>query len=182
MADYDHTEITVRDARGGEGMVSSGSGYASEAGAKVLREGGNAVDAAAATSLALSVAATPYSGVGGGGFMLVHMAERGESLMLDYRENSPAGAAPNLFTLDSDGNVTGDENHLGVKAPAVPGTFAGMAMALQKFGTMSLAQVAKHAVAYGRDGFAITPFLGWVLSNDVDKAETKFSRSDGSVP
>lgn len=178
MSEYDHTEIKVRDARGGEGMVSSGSGYASEAGAKVLREGGNAVDAAAATSLALSVAATPYSGVGGGGFMLVHMAERGESLMLDYRENSPAGAPADLFTLDADGNVTGDENHLGVKAPAVPGTFAGMAMALQKFGTMSLAQVAKHAVAYGRDGFAITPFLGWVLSNDVDMAETKFSRSE----
>ncbi len=178
MSDYDHTEIAVRDARGGEGMVSSGSGYASEAGARVLREGGNAVDAAAATSLALSVAATPYSGVGGGGFMLVHMEERGKSLMLDYRENSPAGAPGDLFNLDADGNVTGDENHLGVKAPAVPGTFAGMAMALEKFGTMSLAQVAEHAVAYGRDGFAITPFLGWVLSNDVDMAESKFSRSE----
>jgi gamma-glutamyltranspeptidase / glutathione hydrolase len=178
MSDYDHKEIKVRDARGGEGMVSSGSGYASEAGARVLRDGGNAVDAAAAVSLALSVTATPYSGIGGGGFMLVHMAERGESLMLDYRENSPAGAPADLFNLDADGEVTGDENHMGVKAPAVPGTFAGMAMALEKFGTMTLAQVAKHAVAYGRDGFAVTPFLGWVLSNDVDMAETKFARSE----
>ncbi len=178
MAAYDHTAIKVRDARGGAGMVSSGSGYASEAGAQVLRDGGNAVDAAAATSLALSVAATPYSGVGGGGFMLVHMAERDMSLMLDYRENSPAGAPADLFNLDDEGNVTGEENHLGVKAPAVPGTFAGMAMALEKFGTITLAQVARHAVAYGRDGFAITPFLGWVLGNDIDLAETKFNRSE----
>lgn len=175
---YDHTEIKVRDARGGAGMVSSGSRYASEAGAQVLRDGGNAVDAAVAVSLALSVAATPYSGVGGGGFMLVHMAERGESLMIDYRENSPAGAPADLFTLDADGEVTGDENHLGTKAPAVPGTFAGMAMALEKFGTMTMAQVARHAVAYGRDGFAITPFLGWVLEDDVDLALTKFGRSE----
>ena len=122
---YDHTAIAVRDARGGGGMVSSGSRHASEAGAQVLREGGNAVDAAVATSLALSVAATPFSGVGGGGFMLVHMAGRGESLMIDYRERAPAGAPPDLFRLGPDGGVLDDENHLSAKAPAVPGPSPG---------------------------------------------------------
>ena len=178
MTAYDHTAIGVRDARGGGGMVSSGSRYASEAGAQVLREGGNAVDAAVATSLALSVAATPFSGVGGGGFMLVHMAGRGESLMIDYRENSPAAAPANLFRLDPDGQVIGEENHLGAKAAAVPGTLAGMAMALDKFGTMTMAQVARRAVNYGREGFVITPFLGWVIDNDIDLALTKFRRSE----
>ena len=178
MTAYDHTVIGTRDARGGGGMVSSGSRYASLAGAGVLREGGNAVDAAVATSLALSVAATPFSGVGGGGFMLVYMAERGESLMIDYRENSPAAAPADLFRLGPDGQVIGEENHLGAKASAVPGTFAGMAMALEKFGTMTMAQVAKRAVAYGREGFAITPFLGWVIENDIDLALTKFRRSE----
>ena len=183
MTAYDHTAIGTREARGGRGMVSSGSRYASEAGAGVLREGGNAVDAAVATSLALSVAATPFSGVGGGGFMLVHMAERGESLMIDYRENSPAAAPADLFRLGPDSQVIDEENHLGAKASAVPGTFAGMAMALEKFGTMTMAQVAKRAVAYGREGFAITPFLGWVIENDIDLALTKFRRYEeaGSI-
>ena len=175
---YDHTAIAVRDARGGGGMVSSGSRHASEAGAQVLREGGNAVDAAVATSLALSVAATPFSGVGGGGFMLVHMAGRGESLMIDYRERAPAGAPPDLFRLGPDGGVLDDENHLSAKAPAVPGTFAGMDMALRKFGTMTMAQVARRAVAYGRDGFEITPFLDWVMRRDEDLALAKFGRSE----
>ena len=175
---YDPAAIRVRDARGGAGMVSSGSRYASEAGAQVLREGGNAVDAAVATSLALTVAATPFSGVGGGGFMLVHMAGRGESLMIDYRERAPAGAPPDLFRLDPGGAVMDEENHLGAKAPAVPGTFAGMDMALRKFGTMTMAQVARRAVAYGRDGFEITPFLDWVMARDEDLASAKFRRSE----
>ena len=175
---YDHTAIRVRDAHGGGGMVSSGSRYASEAGAQVLRDGGNAVDAAVATSLALSVTATPFSGIGGGGFMLVHMAGRCESLMIDYRESAPAAAPPDLFRLDSGGRVADEANHLGALAPAVPGTLAGMAMALSKFGTMTLAQVARSAIAYGREGFEITPFLGWVMANDIDLALTKFRRSD----
>ena len=67
----------------------------------MLRDGGHAVDAAVATSLALSVTATPFSGVGGGGFMLVHLVEPGESFMLDYRENAPAAAPPDLFNIDA---------------------------------------------------------------------------------
>ena len=175
---YDHTAISVRDAHGDRGMVSSGSRYASEAGAQILRDGGNAVDAAVATSLALSVAATPFSGVGGGGFMLVHMASRGESLMIDYRENSPAAAPPDLFRLDPSGAVLDEENHLGAKAPAVPGTFAGMDLALRKFGTMALSRVAGPAVAYGRDGFEITPFLDWVMARSEDLALAKLGRSE----
>ena len=144
----------------------------------MLREGGNAVDAAVATSLALSVTAPATSGIGGGGFMLIHMAERGESLMLDYRERAPAGAPADLFTLDANSEVTGQENHLGEKAAAVPGSVAGMAMALEKFGTMTMAQVAKRAVSHGRDGFKITPFLGWALETDCDLGVTKFRRSE----
>ena len=138
MQKYDHTNIKIRDAHGNKGMVSSGSKHASEAGAEVLRDGGNAVDAAVATSLALSVAATPFSGIGGGGFMMIHMADQNKSVMIDYRENAPQLAKDNLFDLDVENNVINEQNHLGEKATAVPGTFAGMSLALEKFGTMQL--------------------------------------------
>ena len=178
MQIYDHTKITTRDDRGNGGMVSSGSKHASEAGASILREGGNAIDAAVATSLALSVSATPFSGIGGGGFMMIHMAEQNKSVMIDYRENAPQLATGNLFDLDSKNNVLDEQNHLGEKAAAIPGTFAGMSMALEQFGTMKLSQVAKRAIELGKNGFEITPFLDWVMSTDSDLASTKFKRSE----
>ena len=178
MQKYDHTNIKIRDAHGNKGMVSSGSKHASEAGAEVLREGGNAVDAAVATSLALSVAATPFSGIGGGGFMMIHMADQNKSVMIDYRENAPQLAKGNLFDLDVENNVINEQNHLGEKAAAVPGTFAGMSLALEKFGTMKLSQVAKQAIDLGKNGFEVTPFLDWVMSTDSDLALTKFNRSE----
>lgn len=178
MGKYDHTKIKVRDDHGNAGMVSSGSKHASEAGASILRDGGNAVDAAAATSLALSVSATAFSGIGGGGFMMVHMADQNQSTMIDYRENAPSGASPDLFQTDAKGNVLNEQNHLGEKAAAVPGTLAGMAMALEKFGSMTLSQVADKAIDLGRNGFEITPFLGWVMNTDSDLTLTKFKRSE----
>ncbi|PZC43672.1 MAG: gamma-glutamyltranspeptidase / glutathione hydrolase [Chloroflexi bacterium] len=177
MKKYDHTKIKIRDAQGNKGMVSSGSNYASEAGAAILREGGNAVDAAVATSLALSVAATPFSGIGGGGFMMIHMADQNKSVMIDYRENAPQLAKSNMFDLDNENNVINEQNHLGEKAAAIPGTFAGMSLALEQFGTMQLNQVSKSAIELGKNGFEITPFLEWVMSTDSDLALTKLNRS-----
>tara|TARA_Y100000590_G_scaffold192251_1_gene218581 strand:- start:3052 stop:4662 length:1611 start_codon:yes stop_codon:yes gene_type:complete len=178
MQKYDHTKISNRDDRGNGGMVSSGSKHASEAGASILRQGGNAIDAAVATSLALSVSATPFSGIGGGGFMMIHLADQNKNIMIDYRENAPQLAKADLFDLDNQNNVVDEQNHLGEKAAAIPGTFAGMALALEKYGTMSMSQVANHAIDLGKNGFEITPFLDWVMSTDSDLALTKFKRSE----
>ena len=177
MKKYDHNEIKIRDDHGNKGMVSSGSKHASEAGAAIFREGGNAIDAAVATSLALSVSATPFSGIGGGGFMMIHMANQNKNVMIDYRENAPQLAKGNLFDLDSQNNVLDEQNHLGEKAAAIPGTLAGMSLALEKFGTMELSKVAKQAIELGKNGFEITPFLDWIMSTDSDLALTKFKRS-----
>ena len=155
-------------------MVSSASRYASEACVEVLKAGGNAVDAAVATALALSVAAPAFSGVGGGGFMLVHLAATRESHIVDYRETAPKLATPDMFRVGADGNVEGSENMMGYKAPGVPGSLAAMALALERFGTMPLSEVLKPAIRYAREGFVVGPFLGWVMDDNVDRAVDKF--------
>ena len=98
---------TSREASGENGAVSSVSPFASQAGLSVLKAGGNAVDAAVATALTLSVTAPSFSGIGGGGFMLVYLAEKGESHVVDYRETAPKRAAADMFEVGSDGEVIG---------------------------------------------------------------------------
>lgn len=123
------------------GMVASVHGLASEAGAEILRQGGNAVDAAVATGLALS-AVYPFAGsLGGGGFMIIHLADgsnggRGREVIIDYRETAPAAATKDMF-LGPDGQVlTGPGSSvLGWRASGVPGNVAGFAHALEKYGS-----------------------------------------------
>ena len=164
----------VRDSRGDKGVVSSASPYASQAGLSILRKGGNAVDAAVATSLSLGVVAPAFSGIGGGGFMLIHLASSGEDFIIDYRETAPKAAGPDLFRVGDDGEVVDGENSFGHKAVGVPGSFAGLAMALERYGTMSLKVVAHDAIEYARNGFDVTSFLGYVISGNIDSAMDKF--------
>src|SRR5579871_2812677 len=120
-------------------MVVSVHHEASDAGLKILEEGGNAVDAAVATGFALAVV-YPYAGnLGGGGFMMLRLAN-GETHFLDYREEAPLRSSANMF-LDSKGEVIPDASVVGYLAVGVPGSVAGMVEAERRFGKLSLKKV-----------------------------------------
>lgn len=125
-------------AHGMHGMVTSAHELASEAGAEMLRRGGNAVDAAVATGLALT-SVYPFAGnLGGGGFMIIHLAD-GRDLAIDYRETAPSGATRDMY-VGSDGKVLAGPGSsvLGWRASGVPGSVAGFALALEKYGSGKL--------------------------------------------
>jgi gamma-glutamyltranspeptidase / glutathione hydrolase len=147
----------AREAAFGEAaMVSSNSDHATEAGLEILRAGGNAMDAAVAVGFALAVT-YPFAGnVGGGGFMTIRMAD-GRTAALDYREVAPLAATRDMF-VDSTGKLT-DRSVTGHLASGVPGAVAGMDAALQRFGTMTLAQVMAPAIRLARDGFTVDSSL-----------------------
>ena len=130
------------------GVVVSVSGPASDVGVSILKQGGNAVDAAVATAFALAVAYPPAGNLGGGGFMLVHPAPgRGDPVTFDYRECAPAAAWPTMFAKG--------ESQYTHKAVAVPGTVRGFAMAHRRFGTLPWSKLLLPAVAIARDGFIL---------------------------
>ena len=143
-------------ATGTHGMVASDSVYASEAGAGVLREGGNAVDAAIATSFCLAIT-RPYSmGLGGGGFMMVRLASTGEVFVLDYRECAPAATTPDMFVKARPKDPHGPSpSEYGGLAAGVPGFVAGHAVALERFGTRKLSDLLEPARKLAADGFAV---------------------------
>ena len=149
-----------RSATGKNGMVATANVYASQAGLAVLEAGGNAIDAAIAVSYALGVVEPQSSGIGGGGFMLIHTAE-GEDMFIDFREVAPE--AQTAYTwLDGNGNVknNGKANQLGGLAVAVPGTVAGMELALEKFGSGLLTRKAimTPAIELATRGFHVGSF------------------------
>jgi gamma-glutamyltranspeptidase/glutathione hydrolase len=153
-------------------MVVSVHDLASQAGVEVLQAGGNAVDAAVATGFALAVVHPPAGNIGGGGFMLVRMAD-GKTHFLDYREKAPAAATRDMY-LDPQGNVIEGASEYGYKAIGVPGSVAGMVYAEKKFGKLTLKQVMAPAIKLARDGFA----LSWEEARDLhDSHLAKFSES-----
>ena len=115
-----------RDAQGQNGVVSTGRAEATQIGVDVLKAGGNAVDAAVAIGFALGVCEQQSSGIGGGGFMMVRFAKTGEIKFLDFRDESAAAASLDMWTVDENGKVAGDENKIGANAVAVPGEVKGM--------------------------------------------------------
>jgi gamma-glutamyltranspeptidase/glutathione hydrolase len=138
------------------GMVVSASRHASEAGAEILRKGGNAVDAAVATGLALAVTFPRAGNIGGGGFMLVRLAD-GRTVFIDYRETAPAAAIRKMY-LDESGNVIPRASTVGHRAAAVPGTLAGLAHALEKYGSgrITWADAVEPARRLAADGFPLS--------------------------
>ena len=140
------------------GLVASVHGLASEAGVEVMRKGGNAVDAAVATGLALAVV-FPYAGnLGGGGFMLIHLAD-GRDIAIDYRETAPAAASRDMY-VGPDGKLLAGpgSSTVGWKASGVPGSVAGFALAFEKYGShkVSWADVVEPARRLAADGHAVT--------------------------
>jgi gamma-glutamyltranspeptidase/glutathione hydrolase len=136
------------------GVVVSVHELASRAGVEIMQAGGNAIDAAVATGFALAVVHPPAGNLGGGGFMLVRMAD-GKAHFLDYREKAPAAAKADMF-LDGQGNVIEGASEYGYKAIGVPGSVAGMVYAEQKYGKLTLKQVMAPAIRLAREGYALT--------------------------
>nr|WP_259395589.1 gamma-glutamyltransferase [Shewanella sp. SR43-4] len=140
------------------GMVSSQEALASKIGVDILKQGGNAVDAAVAVAYALAVTLPRAGNVGGGGFMLVHLAEQHKTIAIDYRETAPAKAHKDIF-LDEQGNAVDKLSREHGLAVGVPGTVMGMELALTKYGTMSMEQVIKPAIKLAKDGILVTSDL-----------------------
>ena len=135
-------------------VVVSANELASRAGVDMMKAGGNAVDAAVATGFALAVVLPEAGNLGGGGFMLIRMAD-GAVHFLDYREKAPAAATANMY-LDAQGNVIENASLLGYKAIAVPGSVAGLAFAQKRYGKLPLTQVMAPAIKLAREGFVLT--------------------------
>ena len=155
------------------GIVVSVHELASRAGVEMMQAGGNAVDAAVATGFALAVVHPPAGNLGGGGFMLVRMAD-GKVHFLDYREKAPAAAKADMY-LDAQGNVIEGASEYGYKAIGVPGSVAGMVYAEQKYGKLTLKQVMAPAIRLAREGYA----LSWGEARDFrnDQYLGKFAES-----
>src|SRR6266481_3079940 len=135
-------------------MVVSVHQEASQAGAEIMRQGGNAVDAAVATGFALAVVHPAAGNIGGGGFMLLRMAS-GEIHFLDYREKAPKAASRDMY-LDAQGNVVPQANLIGYKAVGVPGSVAGLVYAEQHWGKLGLRTVMQPAIDLAKQGVSLT--------------------------
>jgi gamma-glutamyltranspeptidase / glutathione hydrolase len=139
--------------RAAHGMVVTDESLGSQAGVEIMQRGGNAIDAAVAVAFALAVVEPAEGNIGGGGFMLVRLAD-GRSSFLDYREVAPAHASRDMY-IGADGKLDGDASTLGPRSVAVPGTVAGLALALKLYGTMKLAEVMAPAIALAENGFPV---------------------------
>ncbi|MGB2590499.1 MAG: gamma-glutamyltransferase [Candidatus Acidiferrum sp.] len=139
------------------GMVATDEELGSEAGVEILKQGGNAVDAGVAVGFALAVV-EPFAGnIGGGGFMLVRLAD-GRSTFFDYREVAPGKATRDMY-IKSDGTLDKQLSVIGYKAVAVPGTVAGLELALKTYGKLKLADVMAPAIRLAEDGFPVSEKL-----------------------
>jgi gamma-glutamyltranspeptidase / glutathione hydrolase len=144
---------TEQPVRTQHAMVVSVHHLAADAGVKILRQGGNAVDAAVATGFALAVVYPDAGNIGGGGFMLVHL-NSGKSTFIDYREKAPLAASADMY-LDAKGNVIPDASTVGYKAIGVPGSVAGLVYAEKKYGNLDLKRVMAPAIRLAREGYIL---------------------------
>jgi gamma-glutamyltranspeptidase / glutathione hydrolase len=138
------------------GMVVAQEKIAARIGADVLKRGGNAIDAAVATGFAMAVTYPRAGNIGGGGFMVIHSAERREDVAIDYRETAPAATTPGIF-LGPDGKPDTAKSRDSALGIGVPGTPAGLALALEKYGSgkFTLADLLQPAIGLARDGFVL---------------------------
>ncbi len=142
-------------ARGKQVMVVSASPEASQAGLEILRQGGNAVDAAVAVGFALAVTLPEAGNIGGGGFMIIHDPERGVETSVDFREAAPAAAYRDMY-LDEAGNVAEGRSTVGHLASGVPGSVAGMHLAWKQYGRLPWKSLLQPAIRLAQQGFAVS--------------------------
>ncbi len=167
-----HVAASTQPVHAQHGIVVSVHELASRAGVEIMQAGGNAIDAAVATGFALAVVHPAAGNIGGGGFMLVRMAD-GKTHFLDYREKAPAAATRDMY-LDAQGNVIEGASEIGFKSIGVPGSVAGMVYAEKKWGKLTLKQVMAPALKLAREGYP----LSWAEAGDLhDGGLAKFSES-----
>jgi gamma-glutamyltranspeptidase/glutathione hydrolase len=167
-----------------KGLVT-GQPHAAKAGMDILAAGGNAVDAAVAAALAAGVAAVSSCGIGGYGGHLVIAFPSGKTTAIDFNTTAPAAARPDMFPLDERGQVKGQVNTYGWLAASVPGTLAGLQLALNRYGTLPLVKVLQPAIRLARDGFEVSRSLAGVikaaagrLKNDPGSARLLFKNGE----
>jgi len=136
------------------GMVATSHYEASRVALEVLKSGGNAIDAAVTAGFVLAVTQPRSGNIGGGGFMLISSEKSGEVIAIDYREKAPKGAFENMFQ-DQEGNVVKARSRFTHLSAGVPGTVAGLALALEKFGTLSLPDALAPAIKLAEEGFEV---------------------------
>lgn len=151
----------IEEVRADNGIVASASPFASEAGLEILKAGGNAVDAAVATAFAIGVAEPNASGLGGEGFLVIYLPEGDRAVSIDYRSN-----APKTYVTDFRSDAPYNTSWTSV---GTPGTVAGLAMALEKYGTMTLAEVMAPAIRLAEEGIPVSEVLAGVINDNYEK-------------
>jgi len=153
----------ARITEGARAMVVSGSGISSDVGREILRQGGNAVDAAVAVGFALAVVHPEAGNIGGGGFMVIRLAD-GTVQTLDYRETAPARATPDMY-LDQHGEPT-ERSVTGHLAAGVPGAVAGLTAAHRRYGRLPFTTVIEPAIRLAHDGFLVDEYRSRSIAGD----------------
>jgi gamma-glutamyltranspeptidase / glutathione hydrolase len=156
------------------GMVVTAEPHSADIGVQILKDGGNAVDAAVAVGFALAVTYPQAGNIGGGGLMLIRMAS-GEAVVIDYREEAPEKASHDMY-LDAHGELVPHASITGGLASGVPGTVAGLALAEQKYGKLGLARVLQPAIRLAADGFPMSYSLCRLMKEDQERL-SKFSET-----
>ena len=179
---------TIHAVAAEHGMVVAQEKISARIGADVLKHGGNAVDAAVATGFAMAVTYPRAGNLGGGGFMVIHSADHHEDVAIDYRETAPAATTPQIF-LGADGKPDPAKSRDSVLGTGVPGTVAGLALALEKYGSgkFTLAELLQPAIDLARDGFVVTDDSADTLPDWYQRRMARFpssakifSRADGT--
>jgi gamma-glutamyltranspeptidase/glutathione hydrolase len=150
-------------------MVATDEELGSQVGVEILKRGGNAIDSAVAVAFALAVVEPAAGNIGGGGFMLVRLAT-GETAFLDYREVAPGKATRDMY-VGADGKVDPQASLTGYRSVAVPGTAAGLGLALKKYGTMKLSEVMAPAIRLAEQGFVVDEGLATQLEREKAQLE-----------
>lgn len=169
-----------------QAMVVGPERLATEIGLDILREGGNAVDAAVATGFALAVSYPRAGNLGGGGFMLIHLAEDDRQTFIDYRETAPATATRDLF-LDDQGEIDRQRSYFSHLSSGVPGTVAGLILAQERYGSLPLPRVLAPAIALAEEGLEVSWALQFEIAARAEQlrknpeAASLFFKPDGSA-
>ena len=156
--------------RAAHGMVATDEELGSRAGVEILKRGGNAVDAAVGVAFALAVVEPAAGNIGGGGFMLVRLAD-GRTKFFDYREVAPGKATRNMY-IGADGKLDPEASVLGYRSVAVPGTVAGLELALKTYGTIKLADVMTPAIRLAEQGFPVSE----ALARELEREQAELQR------
>lgn len=170
----------MHPVQGSQGMVVTSHFLATTTAQNVLKNGGNAIDAAVTAAFSLAVTQPRSGNIGGGGFMLISLGKENlknedEVVAIDYREKAPAAASVDMF-LNDEGNVDKQLSRFSHKSAGVPGTVAGLALALEKYGTISLKQAMAPAIELAEQGFIVTPRF----SNGLKAREKNLKKNNAS--